>query len=383
MKKVFNHQFIILLSVLISLASCKKDITTLSRTYKGRPLYHSSINSLFPQSSSFNLEQEMPRKLKSKLDSTVKTIFDAQQAAGLSVDIISSSFGRWELDTGFVSIPTNELVTEHTIFWWASVGKMITSTIIHQLIEENKLNYNDTLSHWFPEIEQSDHITIQHLLEHRSGIYSDFEQIPDNFMNDTTYKSPEEIVEESMSHSNLFPVGQYWSYSNTGYILLGLIIEEIESKNLTQSVYERISIPLGLTSFRGLEKREKPENLALAHNDLNEVVNSHYSSVFGAGNIVSNAKEMNDYIYHLFTGQLISQNSLEAMTEDFYPMFNDQTYYGKGIMIYDLSKSNATGELTPWIGHGGGTPFLRTIAVYIPSEEALAYQLIKTIRAYE
>ncbi|HHD78655.1 MAG TPA: class A beta-lactamase-related serine hydrolase, partial [Epsilonproteobacteria bacterium] len=281
--------------------------------------------------------------------------------------------------------PDNKRVDSATVFFWASVGKLITSTIVHQLILENKLSFDDKLSSWFPDIQNAEKITINQLLTHTNGIYS-FNADPDLHASNQDF-SPEELLEISKSHANLFEPGEYWSYTNTGYLLLSFIAEKIESKTFSQIIKDRIAKPLHLTTLRTPIKDEP--NLALAH-DKDKVIHEDYSAILGAGGLVSNSNDMAIFLSALLTGKMIPLNDVHDMMKDLYPMFDKGLYYGRGIMLYDFNDMNQTNE---WIGHSGGTEHYRAILIYdtkskvimaisinqkIPVE-AVANQLMKEI----
>ena len=102
-----------------------------------------------------------------------------------------------------------------------------------QYVEEGRLSLNDRVIRWFQEYPNATAITIDHLLSHTSGIYS-FQNDP-GMQERLGYHSPEELIEIARAHGNGFCPGEYWSYSNTGYVMLGRIIEQLEGKALSRS----------------------------------------------------------------------------------------------------------------------------------------------------
>lgn len=242
------------------------------------------------------------------------------------------------------------------------------------MVIEDKLSLNDKLSKWFPDIQYAKKITIEQLLNHTNGIYS--------FQADSTlhysnkYYSPNELLEVSKSHKNLFKPGEYWSYTNTGYVLLALIIEKIESKTFEQVVKVRIAEPLNLTTLK-VAPKEIQYNLALAHNK-DTVMPKDSSGPVGAGNIISNSKDMAVFLSALLSGKIIPIESIHNMMKDLYPMFDKGQYYGEGIMLYDFNDINNTN--TVWIGHSGGTENYKAIILFdIKSEVILAISINENI----
>ena len=340
--------------------SCSKQIVTPNGIiYEGGALHSQPPFHIFPNENTYETSSLSDPILKNELDDNISNIISQQGINGISITMLIPDKGIWQFDTGYVSMEDNVLVDTASVFYWASVGKLITSTIIHQLISEQKLESTDKLSTWFPQFQFAEQITISHLLNHTNGIYS--------FNNDSAFHysnlfhTPSELLDISLSESNLFDPGQYWSYSNTGYLLLALISENIEAKSFAQIVEERISQPENIPSLRALEQNELPNNLALAHNQGN-VVETHYSMPLGAGNIVSNSKDMSFFFKALLTGQYLPITTVHNMLYELYPMFDIGQYYGSGIMLYDFNEISGTQKL--WIGHSGGTEHYKAVLVY-------------------
>lgn len=356
-----------------------------STLYKGAPKHVQPSLAVLPAPNSYNFDQPLDDALTRKLNHKIDELFSKHHIAGITATVLVPKKGIWETTRGYVSKPDNRHVNSATVFFWASVTKLITSTIVHQLILEGKLSFDDKLSLWFPDIQNAEKITINQLLTHTNGIYS-FNADPDLHASKQDF-SPEELLEISKSHENLFEPGEYWSYTNTGYLLLSFIVEKIESKIFSQIVQDRIAKPYHLNTLRTSIKDEL--NLALAH-DKNKVIPEDYSAILGAGSIVSDSKDMASFLSALLTGKIIPTKDVHAMMKDLYPMFDKGLYYGRGIMIYDFNEMNQTNE---WIGHSGGTEHYGAILIYdtkskvimaisinekIPVE-AVANQLMKEI----
>ncbi len=344
-------------SLVTVIAGCAGS-TRISTLYKGVPKYTPPSISVLPELNSYKLDQPLADSLQIKLNQKIDSLFLKHNIAGITATILIPQKGFWETNRGFISKRDNITVDDDSVFFWASVGKLITSTIVHQLILEGKLSFNDKLSKWFPDIQNAEKITINQLLTHTNGIYS-FNADPDVHDSNKVF-TPEELLEVAKSHKNLFESGEYWSYTNTGYLLLSFIVEKIESKTFSQIVDARIAKPLNLASLRTPRKDEP--NLALAH-EKDKVIHEDYSAILGAGGIVSNSKDMATFLSALLTGKIIPVRNVHAMMKDLYPMFNNKgQYYGRGIMLYDFNKLNNTDNV--WIGHSGGTENYKAILVY-------------------
>src|SRR6187402_904526 len=190
---------------------------------------------------------------------------------------------------------------EQTIFQLGSVTKQFTSAIILKLQQEKKLSVSDKLSKYFPDYLKGDSITIEHLLTHTSGIY--------NYTNDANFMSNE--VTKSASREKImalfkdkpldFSPGTGWNYSNSGYSLLGYIIEAVTKKPYYQAVRKYVFTPLHMThsgfDFTHLKKKEKATGYFSLDGKKPAIAPIVDSSVsFSAGAIYSTVGDL--YLWH-------------------------------------------------------------------------------------
>lgn len=199
-----------------------------------------------------------------------------------------------------------------------SVSKMYTAVLTYQLVDEGRLNLNDALSKFYPQIPGAGNITIWQMLGHQSGIH--------DMVNDEGFS---EIMYDTMSHESIvnyiadfksdFKPGSSTSYSNSNYILLGFIIETILNKTLAEAYQDHIFTPLNLKNTYTLEINKNPNHdiaCYLFNGQKWEPLKAHTnpSITAGAGSIVSTPIEMEQFIVSLFNGSLISDASLDSMT---------------------------------------------------------------------
>lgn len=246
-----------------------------------------------------------------------------------------------------------------------STTKMLTATMIFQLIEENKLKLNDILASYFPDIPNAENITIGHLLSHSSGL-ADYV-----VKQDTLYfwlKEPvseKEIFDEIKRQGTLFQPGDSVSYSNTGYYLLTKILEKEQGKKYKEILAENITDKLNLTDTYSISEGNHDSTIAksyeldLSNNHWNETEEFYFPNVIGVGDVVSTPKELNIFINALFSGKLISEESLNNMKPTTGQLF------GKGLMRVPFN------DLT-FYGHGGDTYGTHSIVV-IKDDFSISY----------
>jgi CubicO group peptidase (beta-lactamase class C family) len=179
---------------------------------------------------------------KLKIDSLFDSLAINNEYMG-TISIFKKNQEIYSRSTGFADIKNDVLSNNKTRYRIGSISKTFTAVLIMQLVEENKLNLNDKLSEYFPEIKLSNHITIEQLLTHRSGIY--------NFTDIKDYKSwmekpisKKELISKINNNKRRFKPNKKFEYSNSNYFLLSLIIEEIENNLFKNILEKKYSFPI-------------------------------------------------------------------------------------------------------------------------------------------
>ena len=251
---------------------------------------------------------------------------------------------------GFADKSNGKLLEMNSQFYLASVSKQFTSMAIMLLKQKGKLNYEDKLSDYFPEFsDYGENITIRHLLTHTSGI-------PD-YLNELG-ASKKDITNEDVlriltnnSKPNFKP-GDKYSYSNSGYILLSLIIEKASGKEFHQYLKETIFIPLKMQNTLVYDT-SKPiiDNKAIGYSS-NGTVDDYQLLTTGDGGIYSTAKDLQLWLNAINSSTLISNETLQEAYKPFKLNNGKLSYYGFG---WILDKK----EQVIW--HAGGLNGFRTM----------------------
>lgn len=206
-----------------------------------------------------------------------------------------------------------------------SITKTFTAVVVMQLVEEGKLSLDDTIDTWFPEQPNGDRITIRMLLSHTSGItnYSTvFGMDVDKW---TRHYTPQELIAEANKASPVSEPGSKEAhYSNTGYYVLGLIIEEITGRSWAEEVESRIIKPLDLKDTTFLSKQGVWGGTMVlgyaktADGYMNTLEFPWYpdvSTAWAAGEIVSTTADLMTFASALFDGKLVSKETLAIMAQ--------------------------------------------------------------------
>lgn len=332
---------------------------------------YSFRNNHFPNNQV--LDSNLSQQLQNVLDDAVNNY----NIKGLYAAIHTFNDDIWEGAAG-VSHDTIT-VKPDMLMGIGSITKNIIATITLQLYEEGSLNLSDSIHNWLPSFQNIDStVTIKQLLNHTSGIYNYlmYPTIEDTVQfYDPKIWTPEEILETFVLEAD-FPPGTNWSYSNTNYILLGLIIEEATGNSVLTEFHNRVTVPLNLNStffypdeeFVGIRSHcWMPWNNTLI--DLTEIENASWYSVYWtAGSILSTPEQIVRWQKELYEGDILKDTTLDLMME---PAPHSGGSYGLGTQIGLLNDEFV-------YGHTGDVIYYSQL-LYVPSE-SLSIAVISNTR---
>jgi CubicO group peptidase (beta-lactamase class C family) len=258
----------------------------------------------------------------------------------------------------------------NTLFRIYSVTKTFTSTVIFKLIEENKLSLDDRLSKFYPSFPKGDSITIQHLLTHTSGIY--------DYTNGNDMKDQSEATFLSfLSTKPLdFSPGKGWRYSNSGYWLLGYIIQKVTGITYEEAVRRYVFLPCKMTNsgfdFKILQHKNKAMGYEVfTAGKKKEATDIDPPGPYAAGAIYSTVGDLYRYYKAQQAFQLISRQSLyKAWTPD-----TINKHYGFGWQIDNVDGKKA-------VSHAGGGPGFSSNFLFIPQDSVFVVLLTNNEDSY-
>ncbi|MGR5062291.1 serine hydrolase domain-containing protein [Photobacterium sp. DNB22_13_2] len=197
-----------------------------------------------------------------------------------------------------------------------SITKTFTSTLIFQLIEQGEIELSTPLSTFYPEFEYADDITIGHMLSHRSGLYN-YTNAKNFIAYFNTYQTKEQMLQRVASYPVVFTPNKKHEYSNTNYLLLGYIIEDVTGKSYGEVVKENIIDRVGLknTEYCASETScgQELESFFFSGNQWFKSPSWSMSVASAAGAIISTPYDLTKFIRALFNGELVSEDSLKQM----------------------------------------------------------------------
>jgi D-alanyl-D-alanine carboxypeptidase len=357
--------FFINLILAITLISCEKDDIFSEEFYRGET----------------ELPENNPNHPKAK---EFKNLMDEIVAAGIpgiQLTVHDSLNGYWSGAAGLADLVSNVALESNHITRVGSTVKTFTAVTILLLQEEGKLNLDDPVTAYLSAkdtkgLKNAEKSTIRQLLQHSSGIYNyilnlQFQTASLNDLIKTWY--PEELLDYARGQEAYFEPGEDMQYSNTNYILLGMIIEKVTGKPFYEVFREKIFEPQNLQFTQFAATDPVPNGIVRGYVDfysnMNLINATYYSGwdYFSAdGGLLSNAYDLNVFMTRLFSGQVLTEPSIAELLSWQAPkeQFDDEfeTFYGLGIF-------KLTTEFGPaWMHSGDAIGYFASM-LYFPEQK--------------
>jgi D-alanyl-D-alanine carboxypeptidase len=266
---------------------------------------------------------------------------------------------------GTADIELNVTVEPDMVFRLGSITKQFTAMSILMLAQEGKLGLQDEITKFLPDYPtQGKRITIEHLLTHTSGIqsYTDMPEWLPLWRKDFTLK---ELIDLFKDKPMQFEPGRSWAYNNSGYILLGAIIEKISGKTYEEFVTDRIFKPLGMkSSYYGSTERIIPRRIPGYQAGKGGFVNAPYLSMtqpYAAGSLLSTVDDLAVWSDAVFAGKLVRKEWLDKAFTPYKLANGESTGYGYGWFVGDFAGHRS-------IEHGGGINGFSTYEMTFPED---------------
>lgn len=310
---------------------------------------------------SFTLKGQTSFK-KEKEDSLIALLAQKDKAMG-SIAVMDKGKIIYSRAIGYRELSPAKVPSDiHTKYRIGSITKMFTSTMLFQLVEEGKLQLSQTLDKFFPSVPNAGKITIGNMMNHRSGIHSITDD-PQYMKYMTQPKTRDEMLGIISATKPDFEPGEKFQYSNSNYMLLGYIVEDLRKMPYKEALQKYICKKAGLTEtyIGGKADISKNESYSYTYTGgWDKQPETDMSIPQGAGAIVSTPSDLVRFISALFDGKLIKPATLNKMKTISDGM-------GFGIMQFPYEKKTV-------YGHGGGIDGFSSMLIYIPEDRlAVSY----------
>ncbi len=315
-----------------------------------------------------------------KIDNLVSAYSEFGQFNG-SVLIAEKGKIIYKKGFGWANMEWNIPNQTDTKFRLASISKQFTAMLIMQFVQQGKLKLNVPISNYLPDYPKPNGsiITIHQLLTHTSGTpnYTSFPNFIKN--NSRNPYTPAEFLNYFADSTLRFKPGEKFSYSNSGYFLLGILLEKVSGKSYEQVLHENILEPLGMNNTGYEHYNTVLKNRASAYEKLGtSYINANYldmSILYAAGALYSTVEDLYLWDQALYTNKLLQKENMELLFAKHVPV--QKRYYGYGWFIDEMGIGN-TKERVQTISHSGEINGFNTLISRISSDTSLIILLNNT-----
>jgi CubicO group peptidase (beta-lactamase class C family) len=304
------------------------------------------------------------KKLANEIDKVMNEIYKPGEP-GAAIIVRRAGKTIFRKGYGLANLELGVKVEPDMAFRLGSITKQFTGTAILMLAEQGKLALQDEIGKYIPDFPTAGgKVTIEHLLTHTSGIksYTNMEEWLQMWRKDMT---PAEIIAMSKDKPFEFAPGERWNYNNSGYVMLGAIIEKVSGKSYEAFIRENIFEPLGMKSS-GYDRTERviQRRVSGYQKDNDGFINAPFLSMtqpYAAGALYSSVDDLAIWNDAVFAGKLLKKEWLDRAFTPFRMTNGESTGYGCGWCISELRGHRS-------FEHGGGINGFTSYALALPDD---------------
>jgi CubicO group peptidase (beta-lactamase class C family) len=293
----------------------------------------------------------------SAIDAYIEDTLTQQHIPSLSVAVVREGTPVLRKSYGMANLEHFIPATERSVYEIASVGKTFTAMLTMMLVEEGKISLDSPIAlyldappeAWFP-------VTIKHILSHQSGIpdYTQVENYWDVALSQKNLAKTEILALVSDLPLNFQP-GEFYGYDNTGFYLLGLMLEKVSGQSYADLLRDRIFTPLGMKATTLHHPREIVAHRAAGYRWQNEkLVNKPFYNpvaMYSAGGLISNIEDLVKWERALHNATLLNSSTLDLMWTPIYPSLGKEWEKNKYVAGLGWQVVNYTNRRV--VGHNG------------------------------
>lgn len=314
----------------------------------------------------FNLQSiSYAQNLEAKIDSLILNTFKDKNGPGGVFLVAKAGKPIYQKSVGKANLELDINLTSEYVFEIGSMTKQFTAIAILMLLEEGKLNLNDNITKYISDYPtHGEIITIHHLLNHTSGIKS-FTRIKG--LNDIATKDLTilEVIDFFKNEPMDFKPGEKFKYNNSGYIILGYIIESISKQSYASFIEEHIFKKLGMDASLFASHRKVIKKRAYGYHKKEDYINARHISFSipsSAGSLMSNVNDMLKWQEALTHNKLVSKKIADKAFTNYTLNNGDKINYGYGWHVKKINE-------TPSREHGGSIFGFKSMGIYLPNED--------------
>jgi len=315
-------------------------------------------------------------EVEARINTLAKQTVEDGVAAGLVVAVAEQGKLTFERGYGVANLEWNAPVTTDTVFRVGSITKQFAAAGVLLLAEQKKLSLDDELAKYFPDYPRGDEVTLRQLMNHTAGVHS-YPGPTERTIVRTGITVPE-MVNHIGSLGYDFDPGTRWEYSNSGYFLIGAVIEKVSGQTFREFARMRLFTPLGLThtavdsNDEVVPRRASPYFRDPAHKGVFENADYiHMSVPHAAGGIRSTASDLIKWTAALHGGRVLSGASYKEMTTPATVKGKDDAKYGLGLHLLEQQGHRL-------INHDGGIEGFEASMTYVVDSQTTVVVLANT-----
>ncbi|NAS12923.1 serine hydrolase domain-containing protein [Poritiphilus flavus] len=313
-----------------------------------------------------------------KIDSIGNHFIEQGKVLGFSIAVLRKGDTLYNKAFGYIDSAKTKPATTRTIYKIASITKAHVASMVLKLQEEGKLSLEDTLHKWLPDYpnkDQAQKIKIRHLISHTSGIPDYANTLDNEFLVTGDPPNKKTYYDFIKNKPLLFEPDWGWSYSNTGFVLMAMIIEKATGNSYEDEVQRIIAKPMKFKSLNHYYKHKLKDGISPTFEFKDSVITgSHwdkFSWIKGDGGLSNTALDLAHFPLGLNNGTLINKQSLEKMTQAQSLANGIKVDYGLGLRMGDFEGENL------W-GHTGGEESTWGMLKYMPERDISIAVLVNT-----
>ena len=298
-----------------------------------------------------------------RIDSLAKDYMALKKTPGVSIAVVRGKDTLVMKGYGLASREANRPATASTIYRIGSITKQFTAAGIMREVEQGKIMLDDPITKYLPDVPtHGRRITVRNLLSHTSGVHN-YTDKPEWTKRWSEEMTPRQIVAFVDTDTLDFAPGTKYSYSNTGYVLLGMILEKVTGQPYATYLQRQFFTPFGLTQTSYCPDKPKDPQFADGYAASSGTVKpAEYLNItqpFAAGALCSTVRDLVKWHRALLDGRVVGARSYSLMTTADTLTNGSKINYGFGLVPGELG-----GKRT--IGHSGGINGFTTYGLFVP-----------------
>jgi len=263
--------------------------------------------------------------------------------------VFQNGYGMADMEKG---VP----ITTDTVFHLGSVGKQFTAMGVMILSEQGLVDFDEPIAAYLPELNWMDEgVTVRRLLNHTSGImgYDDSDELYDDLLSSSDMPGNDDLIRVLAENEDMLSApGDEFYYNNTGYDILGAMIERVSGQTYADFMNNTIFAPLGMKDTFALPNAQQRsgKNVAESYSTDGAYEPDALDNLNGSGSIYSTLDDFYLYDQALYTNKLVSQNSLKEAFTSGVLNNGEETGYGFGFDVAEYKGETYVGHSGAWLG---------------------------------